>query len=70
LSQRRRPAFGCPDPFADRPRRVVSNVLVVATLELGNPVAFKIESKTSDSPTRRCVMSLHAGHEGDQFPAS
>lgn len=48
LTERSRPTGWRDDPGAKRPWRVVANVLVVAALELRNPVLFFILVEADD----------------------
>jgi hypothetical protein len=59
-------AFGGRDPEPDLPGRIVSNVLGVPALELGDPMSFLVLMVTNNRPlhfsAREARRSNYAGH--------
>ena len=54
LSKRFRTAFGRDDPWTVGPRRIVTNVLVVSALELGNPMLLFVLVEADDPSVHGC----------------
>ena len=51
-------AVGGHDPWTVRPRRIVSNMLVVSALQLGDPVLLLVLVKSDDAPVHSASVAV------------